>query len=278
MKTEQNTPSDLINCSNCKAVLSVSANFCSICGKRVKHKQNDLQEADTVTQYSENLEEQKDETIRLVALPQIYLSRWLSYQSLKNSKHPYQLQASIPSIQDSERAPSQPTSSQQKKAPSDETMLLNAPTEIEQEQALPTVHTRSLSKTGELTSDLPEVLWPTIIILSALAAALVNFVFPATGLRPIIEFWFVSICPGMIVVRFLHLQEPVVEFALAIALSFAIGALVAGLQLYAGKWSPGATLITLIIFCLLGAIVQFMMNHSITSPVVRTFKKVTGKL
>src|SRR2546426_2888543 len=70
-------------------------------------------------------------------------------------------------------------------------------------------------------------LWPTIIILSAVAAGLVTIVFTDIAIRPIIVFWFLCICPGMVLVRFLRLSEPVVEWTLAVALSFAIDAIVA---------------------------------------------------
>jgi uncharacterized membrane protein len=99
-------------------------------------------------------------------------------------------------------------------------------------------------------------LWPIIIILSAVATGLVYFVFTGTVIRPFIAFWFLIICPGMVLVRFLRLKEPVMEWSLALALSFAIDALVAGTQMYAGKWSPTATLSILIALCLCGAIVQ----------------------
>ncbi len=88
-------------------------------------------------------------------------------------------------------------------------------------------------------------LWPTIIILSVIASGLVTFVIPDTPLRPIVVMWFLFICPGMVLVRFLHLYEAIVEWTLALALSFVIDAIVAGIQLYAGRWSPTVTLIIL---------------------------------
>ncbi|MFL5654295.1 MAG: hypothetical protein ACJ8CB_08975, partial [Ktedonobacteraceae bacterium] len=77
-------------------------------------------------------------------------------------------------------------------------------------------------------------LWPTILILSAIAAGLVTFVLPDIVVRPVVVFWFLFVCPGMVVIRFLRLKELVVEWTLALALSFSIDAIIAGLQLYAG--------------------------------------------
>ncbi len=276
MKTEQNTSYQFINCSYCKALLPATANFCTACGKQVKQKQNHLHEADT--EYSEQLGEQEGETIHLASLPQISRSRWLLYQSLKNKNHPNQSQASIPSKQDSESVPTQPISSLKERAPSDETVLLDAPIQIEQKQTSPTFPTLSLSKESELTSNLSNVLWPTIIILSAIAVGLVTFVFTDTVIRPIIVFWFVSICPGMIVVRFLHLKEAVVKWALAIALSFAIDATVAGIQLYAGKWSPVGTLTILMILCICGAIVQLATEYSFTHLLLKVTENRLNKV
>jgi len=107
-------------------------------------------------------------------------------------------------------------------------------------------------------------LWPTIIILSAGAASLVTFVIPASPMRPIVVMWFLFICPGIALVRLLHLNEPVVEWTLAIALSFAIDAIVAGIQLYAGRWSPTLTLELLIALSLAGVIAQIATIHART--------------
>ncbi len=138
----------------------------------------------------------------------------------------------------------------------------------------------SLMPEPKATSNLSESnwLWPTIIIFSAVAAGLVYFVFTDTIVRPALVFWFLFVCPGMMVVRFLHLKELVVEWTIALALSFAIDALVAGIQLYAGKWSPTGTLSILIGLSLGGAIVQLVTStlsvpnllHTVRSRSVQT--------
>ncbi len=104
------------------------------------------------------------------------------------------------------------------------------------------------------------LLRPAVIILSALATGLVNFVIPGAAGRPIIVMWFLFVCPGMVLVRFFRLSEPVAEWTLAIALSLAIDALLAGIQMYAGLWFPAATLEILIGFCLVGAIAQIAQS------------------
>jgi hypothetical protein len=99
-------------------------------------------------------------------------------------------------------------------------------------------------------------LWQVIIILSAIATALVTFVFPETPLRPIVVMWFLLFCPGMMLVRFLHLNQLVVEWMLALALSLSIDAIVSGAVLYTGLWSPAAILSIIICIALVGAITQ----------------------
>jgi len=115
-------------------------------------------------------------------------------------------------------------------------------------------------------------LWPTIIILSAVAAGLVNFAFTDTALRPIVVFWFLFVCPGMVLVRFLRLNEPIVEWTLALALSFAIDAIVAGILLYAGRWSPTGILSILIGLSLCGAIVQLATSTIFVPKLLHTVR------
>lgn len=106
-------------------------------------------------------------------------------------------------------------------------------------------------------------LWPTLILLSALGALLTSFVFPETPLRPFVVMWFLFVCPGMAIVRLLRLHEPMVEWSLAIALSFALDAFVAGAFLYAGRWSP-----TAILFVLIGLSVLVALFDVVSSTIL----------
>lgn len=104
--------------------------------------------------------------------------------------------------------------------------------------------------------------WPAAIVLSTIAAGLVTFVSPGTILRPALLMWFLFVCPGMTVVRFFRLSETVMEWTLAIALSFAIDAFIAGILLYAGWWSPPRILGTLIVFCDIGVLMQLVLIYT----------------
>jgi hypothetical protein len=63
-----------------------------------------------------SVEEQEAKTIRLASLPQLYLKRWLSYQSLKNNNDSGQSQRSSPPPSKGD-APIQPISSLEEMAP-----------------------------------------------------------------------------------------------------------------------------------------------------------------
>jgi len=160
-----------------------------------------------------------------------------------------------------EEAPTQPNSSLRETASADVRAVRKAPIQIERAHSSPTVPAPPMLKTGAQAPVRSNVLWPTIIIFSAVVAGLVNVVFTDTIVRPIVVFWFLLICPGMMVVRFLQLNEPVVEWTLALALSIATDAIVATIQLYAGLWSPIVTLSILIGFSLIGATIQLIMKY-----------------
>ena len=110
--------------------------------------------------------------------------------------------------------------------------------------------------------------WPMFIIIFVVGTALVTLVSAiavtevATAIRPEVVMVFLFICPGMAVVRFFRLTEAVDELVLAVALSFAIGAFVAGILLYAGRWSPVSILDILLGICLVGAALQLLMAFS----------------
>ncbi len=99
-------------------------------------------------------------------------------------------------------------------------------------------------------------IWPVVIILSSLGAGFMVFSNVMAVIRPIVVLWFLFICPGMAFVRLLRLNEGITQLTLAIALSLALDAIVAGTMLYAGIWSPKGTLGIVIMLSLLGAALQ----------------------
>src|SRR5262245_14909782 len=105
----------------------------------------------------------------------------------------------------------------------------------------------------------PSVAWPAVIVLSGLAAAAVTLVNVVEPLRSILVFWFLLVCPGMAFVRLLRLGQPVAEWTLAVALSLAIDALVAGTMAFFKIWSPVGGLLVLVVLSLAVAIVQALL-------------------
>lgn len=263
--------SNNLSCPNCYTQLLPQAVFCSSCGEPVKK----MRDWESRTEESEgNAQEQDDDTVRIVSLSQIQLKRWQLSQSLKDTFAPKQPYINSPLTQDAEVPMSPPLVTHIPGTESVDTRVQGeASIPIELSQSLPTTPVPPILETWQPVPNTevsaPKLpgsnwLWPVIIIISAISGGLVNFVFTDIAIRPIIVFWFLIVCPGMMVVRFLRLKEPVVEWTLAIALSFAIDALVASIQIYIGKWSPAGTLSILIGLSLGGAIVQLAPMDSIT--------------
>jgi hypothetical protein len=102
-------------------------------------------------------------------------------------------------------------------------------------------------------------LWPTLIAVSALAAAAAAFADLASPLRPWLVFWFLLVCPGMALVRLLQIDDGLAQLTLAIALSLALDAATGGVMLYAGAWSPNRALAILVLLSLAGAALQLVV-------------------
>ena len=101
-------------------------------------------------------------------------------------------------------------------------------------------------------------LWPAIITLSALAVAFVSILDTTSPFRLWIALWFLLVCPGMSLVRLLHLKDGLAEMTLAIALSIALDTIVSSVFLYAGLWSPKTKLLVLILISLCGVALQIL--------------------
>ena len=107
--------------------------------------------------------------------------------------------------------------------------------------------------------------WPIIIFLSVVVVIFFTFVSPGTSVQGIAILWFVALCPGISMVPLLKLNHFLIEVTLAIALSLSIDAIVVGIFLYSGDWSPPAMLWVLIALSLVGSILQLgagFVGHS----------------
>ena len=250
--------SDHLRCPHCNTQLPSHAVFCSFCGEQVKKNgENDTQTQLEVPPQSELLP-----SLPATPTPSI-LEEW---QQVPETEVPALLSEGL-------TAPATPV-------PGVDTKKHPFPQHGRRRVTIPLPADSSIPQ-PKVASNLSRAdwLWPTIIMFSALAAGLVNFVFTDIAIRPVVVFWFLFVCPGMVLVRFLRLKEPVVEWTLAIVLSFAIEAIVAGIQLSAGKWSPAGILSILIGLSLGGAIVQLAIIYLIAPlPVTQLLWSVVVSL
>ena len=103
-------------------------------------------------------------------------------------------------------------------------------------------------------------LWPFILVCWTILAAISLFVVPTNPLRPVVMLGFLTICPGMALVRHLRLSNAVSELTIAVALSIAIDAIVAALFLYAGHWVPNAIFIVLMEITIVCILLQLVLD------------------
>jgi hypothetical protein len=83
----------------------------------------------------------------------------------------------------------------------------------------------------------------------------------------VIALWFISVCPGLPLVRLMRLGDRWAELALGIALSYSLGVGVTLVLLYAGWWSPILALSILVSISVVGSIALVIWGSHVTSPV-----------
>ncbi len=99
-------------------------------------------------------------------------------------------------------------------------------------------------------------LWPIAIICLSIAALISIVKFSGTPVSLLFVLGFLCICPGMMLVRFMRLDSIAAEWTLALALSLAIDGIIAGIYLYAGRWSPPGIFATIFVLSIAGACIQ----------------------
>jgi cytochrome c oxidase subunit IV len=88
-----------------------------------------------------------------------------------------------------------------------------------------------------LTGRTPD-LWPAVLLLSTLAVGVTTFGDLQGPVRTLVSLWFLLVCPGMALVRLMHVPGRLMELSLAVALSVALGTIVSSTLVYAHQWSP----------------------------------------
>jgi hypothetical protein len=74
--------------------------------------------------------------------------------------------------------------------------------------------------------------------------------------RGVLALWFFLTCPGMAIVGLLRIEDRLAEALLGVALSIAIGMLVALAMVLLHVWSPNVAAASLIALTLAGAVAQ----------------------
>ena len=100
------------------------------------------------------------------------------------------------------------------------------------------------------------VSWPGLVTASALAAAAVALAGAPEPVRAPLVLAFLLLGPGMAFVPLLGLGDPVAELTVGLGVSVALDLCIAMGMLYAGAWSPLATLVVLVAIALAGAALQ----------------------
>ncbi len=95
--------------------------------------------------------------------------------------------------------------------------------------------------------------WPVALYLGA-AGALTAVAFGGSStVRALVVLVFLALCPGMAVVRVIGVGDGWAQLSLALALSFTLDTVVAGVLALMGAWSPSAALIVLVAITVGGA-------------------------
>ena len=104
-------------------------------------------------------------------------------------------------------------------------------------------------------------LWPTFILLATIVTGVIVFIVPGTPLLPFVSMSFILFFPGMALIRFLYLDDIVVELSLAFALSLAVASLIGGTFIYSGSWPPSTIMAILLSITSVSSLVQLALLH-----------------
>jgi len=98
--------------------------------------------------------------------------------------------------------------------------------------------------------------WAAVVAVAAVVAPALALAGAPAAVRLPVVLVFLLLGPGMAFVPLRDLGDPVAELTVAVGISLAVDLAVALAMLYAGAWSPPATLVVLAAFALGGAALQ----------------------
>ena len=97
---------------------------------------------------------------------------------------------------------------------------------------------------------------PLVLIAFACAMTFMLLANIISPVRAILSLVFFLVCPGMAFVQLLRIEDWIVEFTLAVALSIALTTLASEAMLYADAWSPVTAGLSFVGLTLLGSLIQ----------------------
>jgi hypothetical protein len=100
------------------------------------------------------------------------------------------------------------------------------------------------------------------LLASGLIAVLAMLPGIPVPVRAVVVVGFALVCPGLAWVRLIHVEDRLAELTLGIALSIAIGTLIASLQAYAGAWSPKGCIVALALVVVAAAVAEIATSPS----------------
>jgi hypothetical protein len=100
------------------------------------------------------------------------------------------------------------------------------------------------------------------LLASGLIAVLALLPHVPVSVRAVLVVGFALVAPGLAWVRLVHIEDRLAELTLGIALSIAIGTLVASLQAYAGAWSPKGCIVVLALVVVAAAAAEIATSPS----------------
>jgi len=100
------------------------------------------------------------------------------------------------------------------------------------------------------------------LLASGLIAVLAMLPHVPVPVRAVLVVGFALVAPGLAWVRLVGIEDRLAELTLGIALSIAIGTLVASIQAYAGAWSPKGCIVLLALVVVAAAATEIATSPS----------------
>ena len=103
--------------------------------------------------------------------------------------------------------------------------------------------------------------WPYLISLLAAATVVMVVLDLSLPARAPVVLAFAVVCPGMALVRLMHLADPWPELLLAIVVSLSVGALLSTIAVYLNAWSAHFILLAIVEITLLAVLGDLLRPH-----------------